>query len=496
MGRISKTFALLLTLIIAMSCLTLTAIPANAQSKTIIVPDDYLTIASAIGNVSNGDRIFVKQGIYEEHSLVINKTISLIGEDKENTIIINIDEPPAWDIITRFPSAKPDVLYITADNVLVTGFTVSSTGKGFGSMTRGIYATGDGIKIIDNKITELNGVNSPFGIDAYGEGFQIVGNSILGVIDGISLNVSNSTITQNIVEEGQLVTNGENNIVMSNVISEGFTNSLNVNGDNNLVFNNSVTKQNQGISVFGSNNVIALNNATDNSLFGIAIRSTIEKYGNNRVYANSIANNRDGIFIIEGKNNSVYANNLINNHIGVTIIWYKGWMDHNGYNNTVYHNNFMRNSYGAADWSHLGLNTWDDGSEGNFWDTYTGTDANNDGIGDTPVNINVPYTIGNSDPNVYDPNESNQNNVIDRYPLMNPFKVDSVTVEIPEWALAQLSELDNSVPSFEAATTQSGTILVNTLTMVAAIAIPLFGILIAILLYRRHQKTSKSRNVD
>ena len=55
---------------------------------------------------------------------------------------------------------------------------------------------------------------------------------------------------------------------------------------------------------------------------------------------------------------------------------------------------------------------FDNGSFGNYWSDYTGTDANHDGIGD------VPYIIGG--------------NLQDRYPLMMPFNVSSASLELPE----------------------------------------------------------------
>ena len=68
----------------------------KAEPKTIVVPDDYFTITAAIGNASEGDTVFVKKGTYEEHSLVINKTLTLVGEDANNTTIKNIDKLH-WD---------------------------------------------------------------------------------------------------------------------------------------------------------------------------------------------------------------------------------------------------------------------------------------------------------------------------------------------------------------------------------------------------------------
>ncbi len=60
---------------------------AEAEPKTITVPDDYPTIQAAINGASEGDEVFVRSGTYSE-DLTINKALSLVGENKYSTIVV------------------------------------------------------------------------------------------------------------------------------------------------------------------------------------------------------------------------------------------------------------------------------------------------------------------------------------------------------------------------------------------------------------------------
>ncbi|KAA0002007.1 MAG: hypothetical protein FE044_03675, partial [Thermoplasmata archaeon] len=72
-------------------------------------PNNYTKIQGAINAASNGDTIFVYSGTYYEN-VVIDKSIHLVGEDRNTTII---DGNHAGDVVN-----------ITADRVTMEGFTI------------------------------------------------------------------------------------------------------------------------------------------------------------------------------------------------------------------------------------------------------------------------------------------------------------------------------------------------------------------------------------
>jgi parallel beta-helix repeat protein len=180
---------------------------------------------------------------------------------------------------------------------------------------------------------------------------------------------------------------------------------------NNTILKNSFTYNERGVYLLDSwNNSLLKNNITDNNYGTVGIH--IVESSNNNISRNVLSSNLrrfKGIELDDSSNNSLCENEIANNTYGIYL--------YISSNNSFFHNDFKNNTNQVYDdsWQNpsvlQSINVWDDGypSGGNYWSDYSGTDANNDGIGDSPYVIDANNT--------------------DNYPLINPWSSPSIAVE-------------------------------------------------------------------
>jgi nitrous oxidase accessory protein len=268
--RISCFCIIIITLLVFLSI--------SISAKTIIVDDgggaDFISIQDAINTANVSDTIQVNIGSYNEN-IIVNKSLTIIGSGKSNTIINGIN-------------SNSNTIKIIANNVFLSGFS------------------------IDNTVGQPKQYHCIF--------------------------IQSSqycTISDNLVK------NGENGIYL----------------------------------ISSSYNDIAENTIQNNNQKGIRLSSS----NNNNICNNIIQSNGDGVYTSTSNSNNIYENVILNNGIGISL-------SAGSNNNFVYKNDFQDNTaWNAVD---TGSNEWSKNNEGNYWDDYTGQDANEDGIGDTPYDIN------------------------------------------------------------------------------------------------------------
>ena len=411
-----KNAALLLVLVLFASS-TASFLPVQAGTRTIIVPDDYSTIEAAVANANNGDNVFVREGTYEgslNQTLMINKEITLYGEDK-NTTTINLSPPLVQkNIFTMYYMDYLPTIQVNSGNVKITGLTINTPGGG-------ISATGDEIQIV--------GITATTGISIEGSGTIISENTLKGDLSVVG---DNNKIAHNLFHPGVVAPSfhlvGSNNAIVNNrLASKNDTSNikLEIEGANNVITSNLLRAV---YLLKGNNNLVYKNYMKvmpgDNGVYlSQSSRNTI--CANRITYAESPTYEQEGISLSESHDNVIYANQIE----GV----FKGAYLQNTdtepmitNNNTFYHNNFVNNKIQAWDYTSSTTNNFDNGKEGNYWSDYNGKDSNNDGIGDTQFRPTYVYTYDHIVEKITKCNPDN-------FPLMAPFDIDSVTVELPEW---------------------------------------------------------------
>jgi nitrous oxidase accessory protein len=220
----------------------------------------FSTIQGAINDneTLDGHTIFVEEGIYCEN-LVVNKSLSLIGKDRNSTII--------------YGNNSAYLVNVEASNVKITGFTLQ------GWTFANIY-----INVATNVIVK--------------------GNRILFIGTGIELdNSNNNVIIDNIIEGygldniGILVVESSGCIIENNTISGAVYDGIRLiwSADANTIRSNTISNNDYGIHIIHSNI--------------------------NTIINNTIVDNSRGIFMENGDENTVVGNTLSSNWNGISLTW-------------------------------------------------------------------------------------------------------------------------------------------------------------------------------
>lgn len=211
--------------------------------------------------------------------------------------------------------------------------------------------------------------------------------------DGILLTASsnNNTIKTNTIIDNRYgidLADSEENDFIENIINSSLYAGIYLyNGNFSKVIGNIIHNNTQsGIDLeLIYNGIIAENTIYNNLQHGI--NGFLDIYYTNITSNNIYNNNLAGIYIESSSSNDVTRNRIESNVIyGVHIA-----NPQSKYNLFSY-NFFIGNGRHAYD---DGLdNNWNSSVIGNYWDNYTGTDANNDGIGDTAYILHPEWLPG------------------------------------------------------------------------------------------------------
>ncbi|MBX2887375.1 MAG: nitrous oxide reductase family maturation protein NosD [Ferruginibacter sp.] len=340
----------------------------NTFAITIVVDAKgaVSTITRAFEIANNGDTVIVKEGVYKEGNLTINKSITFLAKGK----------------VTLDGQHKYEVLSIKASNVWIEGFTLINSGVSsivdMGGIKVyevknvtiknnvlidcffGIYIQhGKNCVIKGNTVTAHTKIEQDNGNGIHGwksDSLLILKNTVSGHRDGYYLEfVTNTTILNNI---------SENNLRygLHFMFSHG-----------NFYINNSFINNGAGVAVMYSRAVKMYNNHFSKNWGDASYGLLLKELNDSYIEGNEFENNTVGIF----------ADGATRVEVRKNIFRQNGWavkMQANCMDMHLENNNFIANSFDIGTNGSLVLNTL----KKNYWDKYEGYDLNKDNIGDIP----------------------------------------------------------------------------------------------------------------
>jgi parallel beta-helix repeat protein len=327
----------------------------------------YQTIQDAIEIAEEDDTIYIFGGLYQE-DLIINKKLTIVGAIDEIDTVID----------SRFD--RRYLIEITADEVTIENITVQdSDGKTTSPIGALICLKSSNNRLVRNKIRNTDS----YGIYVHSSSNDnlISYNTFNNTKEGVYITSSNTNdVTNNKVDNCSgygihIESSIKNNRVYGNFIENCSSGIYIVNSEKtNITNNNILTSDFYAIYVLQSDNSIVVNNnIVSNHGDGIYLSSNYCKIFNNTIEAN-----RRGLVLINS-NNEIFNNTFkLNNASGI-------YGESSSSNNRIFINYFINNGMSAKD---IGNNLWYNQEEGNYWDDYSYSDVDGDGIGDEAYSDN------------------------------------------------------------------------------------------------------------
>lgn len=337
-----------------------------AKTIEVCASCNISTIKKAIAIAQNGDKIFIKKGIYFENNLNITQSISIYGESgtiidgKKGGDIFHINannfELKNLKIVNVGVSYTKDyaaVKVVKSNNFLIKNLIIDQVFFGI-LIEKSHYGN-----VIENVLssTAKDEANSGNGIHIWhSSNMNVQKNEVFGMRDGIYFEfVTESKVHQN---------KSHHNIRYG----------LHFMFSNNDTYYNNIFKNNgAGVAVMFSKFITMYNNKFlknwGSASYGLLLKEIYDtQIYNNLFQENTIGIKGEGCTRINYKNNTFLRNGWAIKIAGAC------------YTNIFEKNDFLHNSLDLAYNTKINDNKFIN----NYWSDYTGYDLNNDGVGDIP----------------------------------------------------------------------------------------------------------------
>ncbi|WP_299210185.1 nitrous oxide reductase family maturation protein NosD [uncultured Dokdonia sp.] len=324
------------------------------------------SLKAAIKMAQAGDTILVKRGTYKEYNIVVDKPLTIKGE---NFPVIDGED-------------QGEIIRIVSDHVTIDGLFIVNVGTSYTSDHAAIRVVRSEHFLIQHVVLE----KLFFGIyiEKSNHG-KIYHNTIIGDAqdeynsgNGIQLWYSKHVVVEknNVqkVRDGIYLEFSDNITINENTSTNNLRYGLHFMFSNDDLYTNNTFENNgAGVAVMFSKRIKMLNNTFKKNWGTAAFGLLLKEINDAEIKGNVFEENTVAINI-EGSNRVVYSgNDFISNGYAIKVLGAC-------YTNTFEKNNFLYNSFDVS--YHSKIN--DTIFQHNYWSSYTGYDLDKDGVGDVP----------------------------------------------------------------------------------------------------------------
>jgi nitrous oxidase accessory protein len=335
-----------------------------------------VSLADLVAAAAPGDTVLVPPGVYREGTLIIDKPLSLIGED--------------WPIVDG--QGERGLIEVTGGRVTISGLVFRNTGltfmddraaiklfsaadcsiKGnrFEETFFAIYlAEADGCVVEGNTIVttpdrEVNGGNAIH--SWHSTNLLISGNEISGHRDGIYLEFT------------------EDSLVKDNVSSDNLRYGLHFMFSDRCVYQDNTFERNgAGVAVMYGEDVEMTGNLFLDSWGASSFGLLLKEIKGGSVSGNTFSGNSIALYVESTDRLDFEGNRFERNGWAIRVMA-------DALDNRFVQNTFVRNTF---DVSTNSRRTAGSTFEGNYWDRYDGYDLDRDGLGDKPFHPVRLYSL-------------------------------------------------------------------------------------------------------
>lgn len=351
---------------ISLLVFVLLGLNANSANLEVCPNCEMSSLRKAVKTSQPFDVIWVRKGVYIDHGLIIDKPLTIIGE--EGSIIDG--------------NAEGEILTLRADSVIIKGLTFRNVGLSYTKDWAAISSD----NVAHCRIEDNSFERSFFGIYLRKSSYCVVsgnkmnGEAVAEMTSGNAIHFwycNNMRVENNIVErhrDGIYFEFVKHSLVQGNLSRNNVRYGLHfMFSDNDQYLNNTFENNGSGVAVMYSSFIKMNENKFLENWGPASFGLLLKEIKDGEILGNTFYRNTTAIFA-EGAMRMRISNNTFT---------YNGWamkILSSCMENEIHDNDFISNSFSVYTNSSRSYNNFDE----NYWSEYSGYDLDRDGFGDVP----------------------------------------------------------------------------------------------------------------